>query len=56
MEDVRCQCGKIVAQLKGNVVVIKCRHCKRFVVLNTRGLEAGNEGKVIEYRLQLSEV
>jgi len=33
MENVRCKCGKIVCQLKGNVVLIKCRHCKRFVVL-----------------------
>jgi len=33
MENVRCKCGKIVCQLQGNVVLIKCRHCKRFVVL-----------------------
>jgi hypothetical protein len=33
MENVRCRCGKIVCQLKGKVVLIKCRHCKRFVTL-----------------------
>ncbi len=33
MENVRCRCGKIVCQLKGKVVLIKCRHCKRFVIL-----------------------
>ncbi|WP_418791252.1 hypothetical protein [Phosphitispora sp. TUW77] len=33
MEDIRCRCGKIVCQLKGNVVLLKCRHCKRFVIL-----------------------
>lgn len=33
MENVRCKCGKIVCQLKGKVVLIKCRHCKRFVIL-----------------------
>ncbi|MFZ5639457.1 MAG: hypothetical protein ACOY4Q_02065 [Bacillota bacterium] len=33
MENVRCRCGKIVCQLKGKVVLVKCRHCKRFVIL-----------------------
>ncbi len=34
MEDVRCKCGKIVSQLEGEVILIKCRHCKRFVIVN----------------------
>ena len=33
MENVRCRCGKIVCQLKGKTVLVKCRHCKRFVIL-----------------------
>ncbi len=33
VENVRCKCGKIVCQLKGKVVLIKCRHCKRYVIL-----------------------
>lgn len=57
MENVRCKCGKIVCQLKGRVVLIKCRHCKRFVILefsDQEGSENGslaNEGRPkIEYR------
>lgn len=34
MEDVRCKCGKIISQLEEEVVLIKCRHCKRFVILD----------------------
>lgn len=33
MEDVRCKCGKIISQLENEVVIIKCRHCKRLVIL-----------------------
>ena len=55
LENVHCQCGKIVAQLKENVIIIKCRHCKRFIVINTKGLEVGSQGKKIEYHLEFSE-
>ncbi len=57
MDNVRCRCGKIVCQLKANVVLIKCRHCKRFVILefsNPEGQEeelpAGEGRPKIEYR------
>lgn len=57
MENVRCRCGKIVCQLKGRVVLIKCRHCKRFVILefsDQEGLEADPMAKdgrpKIEYK------
>lgn len=33
MDDLRCQCGKIVAQSNGNTVIIKCRHCKRYMLI-----------------------
>jgi len=33
MLDVRCDCGKIVCQSDHEFVVIKCRHCKRFVFI-----------------------
>jgi hypothetical protein len=45
MENVRCRCGKIVCQLKGRVVLIKCRHCKRFVILEFSDQE-GREAEV----------
>ncbi|MBU7007561.1 hypothetical protein [Phosphitispora fastidiosa] len=44
MENVRCRCGKIVCQLKGNVVLVKCRHCKRFVILEFADPE-GQDGE-----------
>ena len=31
---VRCQCGKIVAEVVGKLVLIKCRHCKRYVMID----------------------
>lgn len=33
MHDLRCQCGKIVCQSNENMVIIKCRHCKRYMVI-----------------------
>ncbi len=35
-EDLRCQCGKIVAQKLKRKLYIKCRHCKRFLTINTQ--------------------
>ncbi len=56
MENIRCRCGKIVCQLKGRVVLIKCRHCKRFVILEFSDREeqenavmAGDGRPKIEY-------
>lgn len=33
MDDLRCQCSKIICQSDQNTVVIKCRHCKRYMVI-----------------------
>jgi len=30
---LRCKCGKIVCEIIEDKVIIKCRHCKRFVVI-----------------------
>jgi len=46
MENVRCRCGKIVCQLKGKVVLIKCRHCKRFVILEFNQDELQENGTI----------
>lgn len=45
MENFRCQCKKIVCQIEGDTVIIKCRHCKRYIHIHTKGLVQ------IEYRL-----
>ena len=55
MDNVRCKCGKIVCQLQDQVVLIKCRHCKRFVIMEfykPQGQELLSEEKwpKIEYK------
>ncbi|MGE5576334.1 MAG: hypothetical protein ACM3TT_03935 [Syntrophothermus sp.] len=39
MDDVRCQCKKIVCQIEEEKIVIKCRHCKQYVIIHTKGLK-----------------
>ncbi len=39
MENTRCACGKIVCQTEEDRVIIKCRHCKRYIVIHTGGIE-----------------
>jgi len=33
MSDMRCECGKIVCQSDEEYIVIKCRHCKRYMFI-----------------------
>ncbi|GAV21678.1 hypothetical protein cpu_01880 [Carboxydothermus pertinax] len=35
-EAIRCKCKKIVAQKGKDEIIIKCRFCKRKVVISTR--------------------
>lgn len=39
MEYFRCQCKKILCQIEGDVIIIKCRHCKRYVHITTNGIK-----------------
>jgi len=36
MKDVRCACDKLVSKIEEDKIIIKCRHCKRFVVIQAR--------------------
>ncbi len=38
MQDFRCGCKKIVCQIEGDAILIKCRHCKRYIQINTKGI------------------
>ncbi|NLC76449.1 MAG: hypothetical protein GX750_02380 [Clostridia bacterium] len=38
MDNFRCQCKKIVCQIEKDTVIIKCRHCKRYIHINTKGI------------------
>lgn len=50
MLDFRCECKKIVFQLEGDAILIKCRHCKRYIQINTKGIVN------FEYKLGPNEV
>lgn len=39
IQDVRCACRKIVCQIKGDYVIIKCHRCKSYLFIKTRGIE-----------------
>lgn len=40
MKNHRCICGKIVAQQEGDIILIKCRHCKRMLHIKTKGIDS----------------
>ena len=44
MDDLKCLCGKIVCQKEDNIIIIKCRHCKRLIIIKTQGVTS------IEYK------
>lgn len=35
---MRCLCGKIVCQASDDTVIIKCRNCKRYIIIYTNGI------------------
>lgn len=35
---VRCTCNKIVCEIVGDEIIIKCHHCKRYLIIQTRGI------------------
>ncbi len=37
-QDLRCSCKKLVCQIEGEDIIIKCRHCKKMIYIHTRGL------------------
>ena len=53
MDDFRCTCKKIVCQFEKDTVIIKCRHCKRYIHIQTKGLTS-IEFKVLEEVKQLN--
>lgn len=37
MDNVRCSCQKIICQLEDNEIIIRCRHCKKYLVIKMPG-------------------
>lgn len=38
MQTLRCPCKKIVCQISQDSIIIKCRHCKRYIQIKTKWL------------------
>ncbi len=38
MRDVRCECGKILCKIAEKQIIIKCRHCKRYLEITVKFL------------------
>lgn len=38
MDGFLCDCDKLICQIKNNDIIIKCRHCKRVVLIRTKGI------------------
>lgn len=45
-KDLRCTCKKLVCQVEGDDLIIKCRHCKKLIYIHTRGIIS------MEYRIE----
>ena len=39
--EMRCRCGSLLARLCGSALELKCRRCKRIVVVKLRGRMLG---------------
>ena len=53
VDDIRCKCGKIVCQMQNQSVLIKCRHCKRFVIMEFYKPEGQVDSSPENYRLKI---
>ena len=49
MKDFRCTCKKLLFRIEGDTIILKCRHCKRFIFIRTKGLTA------VEFRQEENE-
>lgn len=55
MKNTRCRCGKIICQLEGNTVIIKCRHCKGYVVIDTFKLQnSSDDANLVQYKSEIA--
>lgn len=44
-EDIRCECGCLVAKLLKIGIELKCRRCKRFAVIPFSDFKDGNDAR-----------
>lgn len=46
MGNIRCKCHKIICQVEESEVIIRCRHCKRYLVIKMSGPPLAIEEKL----------
>lgn len=37
--ETRCQCGQLIAKVKGRTLELKCKRCKRIVIIPFNAIE-----------------
>ncbi len=54
----RCLCNKLLCTVKDKVVLIKCSRCKRFMVIETEGINAmrNHDLVTLDYDDQLAAI
>jgi len=38
-DETRCECGQLIAKVRGQVLELKCKRCKRIVVIPFSSIE-----------------
>lgn len=43
-KETRCECGQLIAKVRGHGLELKCKRCKRIVVIPFAAIEGWSEG------------
>lgn len=43
VSETRCQCGQLIAKVKGRTLELKCKRCKRIVIIPFSAIEGWTE-------------
>lgn len=39
IDKFKCHCSKLLFEMTDKEIIIKCRHCKRYVIVYTKGID-----------------
>jgi len=39
MSETRCECGQLIAKVRGQALELKCKRCKRIVIIPFNAIE-----------------
>jgi phage FluMu protein Com len=51
VSETRCECGQLIAKVRGQALELKCKRCKRIVIIPFNAIEgwsAASSGKIHE--------